>query len=103
MIARETPDLNIFAKPADGFVNDVSDLFVWVLDKSLFKQTSFGVEALYLALDNLIDDLFRLAGFQRLLTIDGPLLVELRRRHCLTAHIARIRGRLLHANIIAQL
>ena len=78
MIARETPDLNIFTEPTDRFVNDVGDLFVRILDKSLFEQTGFGVEALYFTLDNLIDDLFRLAGFQRLLAIDRLFFVEFR-------------------------
>ena len=76
MIARETPDLNIFTEPGDGFVNDVGDLFVRILDKSLFQQTDFGVESLHFTFDDLLDDFFRLAGFQRLLAIDLLFLVE---------------------------
>src|SRR5581483_822667 len=102
MIAREAPDLNVFAEPADRFVDDIGDLFVRIFDERLLEQARFRVKAVDLALDDLVHDLFRLAALQRLLAVDRFFLVELRRRHFLAPQVARIGRGDLHRDVFEQ-
>ena len=76
MIAGKAAHLNILTQPRDRIVDDIDDFLVGIFNKRLFQQANFGLKLLHFALDNHLDDFFRLARLQRLLAIDNFFVLE---------------------------
>src|ERR1051326_5132110 len=89
LVPHEAPDLDVLSHARDRVPQQVADLAVGVLDEGLLDQTDFRIEAVQFALDDLIDDLFRLALLQHLSAIDGALALDLFGRHVFAPNIAR--------------
>src|SRR5436190_4844835 len=76
LIAHEAPDLDILAHTPDGFLQEICDLAVGILDERLVEKTNFRIKAVELPLDDLLDDLLGLALLEHLGSIDGALAID---------------------------
>src|SRR5882762_2237704 len=99
----EAPDRNIFAQLDNGLGDHLADGHAFVLDEVLLVEAVFFVKLFHLAVDDFLDDRFRLARGQRLRLIDVALYFEHLRRHFFTPHVAWIQRRDVHRDIMRKL
>src|SRR5713226_3993269 len=99
----EAPDRNVFPKLGDCLGDHFADGYALVLDVVLFVEAVFLVEFFHLAVDDFVDDRFRLARRQRLRLINVAFLFEHLGRHFFAPHVTRIQRRDVHGDVVRKL
>src|SRR5215831_4502464 len=92
LVAGEAANLAVFADLADELVQEIADRLLVVLDPCLLEETDLLLPLGDLAIDDLADDVLRLARLARLLQADAALLLDRVGRNVLGGEVERVHG-----------
>src|SRR5574337_778404 len=93
---------NILADRRDGLVEELLDRLIRIFHILLLKETDVGIKLIDLPLDNLLDNILRLAGFPCLGAVDFLLALDNIRGYFFAAHILGSGRRNVHSDILHE-